>query len=130
MLRSDVFKSTSIVNHLPLRCNNENLKWSWCTTGKGDRHRFRAAPVAASQVLHEVAVSGDLLDTLFVSGVSLSIAVNIGISALPLLVGAKDAEKLKQIEEDDTQDIKWGVMSLLSFFPLLNWLVSACSCEH
>lgn len=81
-------------------------------------------------MLHEIAASGDLLDTLFASGVSLSIAVNIGISALPLLVGARDAEKLKQIEEDDAQDIKWGVMSLLSFFPLLNWLVSACSWEH
>lgn len=89
------------------------------------RHRFvcRASHVPASSVLYEVAAAGDFLDTLFISGVSLSIAVNIGISALPLLVGVKDAEKLKQAVEDDTQDIKWGVMSLLSFFPLLNWLV-------
>ena len=63
------------------------------------------------------------MGSLFISGVSLSIAVNMGISALPFLVGAKDAAKLRQAKEDDTQDIKWGVMSLLSFFPLLNWLV-------
>lgn len=130
MLRSDVLRSTSPVNQIPLGCNDRRLKWSRCTTGKATRPRFWAAPVAASPVLHEIAASGDLLDTLFASGVSLSIAVNIGISALPLLVGARDAEKLKQIEEDDAQDIKWGVMSLLSFFPLLNWLVSACSWEH
>ena len=75
-------------------------------------------------VLYELAATGDILDTLFVSGISLSIAVNIGISALPLLVGAQDAKKLKQAVKDETEDIKWGVMSLLSFFPLLNWLVS------
>ena len=89
------------------------------------RHQVvrRASYVSASSALYEVAAAGDFLDTLFISGVSLSIAVNIGISVLPLLVGVKDAEKLKQAVEDDTQDIKWGVMSLLSFFPLLNWLV-------
>ena len=83
----------------------------------------RGSPVATSSALYDIAASGDFLDTLFISGVSLSIALNIGISALPLLVGVKDPKKLKQVVEDDTQDIKWGVMSLLSFFPLLNWLV-------
>ena len=79
--------------------------------------------MATSSALYDIAASGDFLDTLFISGISLSIALNIGISALPLLVGVKDPKKLKQVVEDDTQDIKWGVMSLLSFFPLLNWLV-------
>ncbi len=130
MLRSDVFQSTSIVIHIPSGCSDRRSKWSWRTAGKGRRDRCRAAPVRASPVLYEVAVSGDLLDTLFASGVVLSVAVNIGISALPLLLGAKHAEKLKKMEEDDTQDIKWGVMSLLSFFPLLNWLVIACSYQH
>ena len=93
------------------------------------RHRIvrRANPTATSSVLYEIAAAGDFLDTLFISGVSLSIAVNIGISALPLLTGGRDAEKLKQAVEDDTEDIKWGVMSLLSFFPLLNWLVQPCN---
>ena len=89
------------------------------------RFACRGSPVGASGSLYEIAAAGDFLDTLFISGVSLSIAVNVGISALPLLVGIRDAEKLKQAVEDDDQDIKWGVMSLLSFFPLLNWLVRA-----
>ena len=79
--------------------------------------------VTTKAALYDLAASGDILETLFVSGISLSIALNISVSALPLLVGAQDAKKLKQAVEDDTEDIKWGVMSLLSFFPLLNWLV-------
>ncbi len=101
----------------PLRCARVSTR--------DERFACRASPVGASSALYEIAAAGDFLDTLFISGVSLSIAVNICISALPLLVGAKDAEKLKQAAEDDDQDIKWGVMSLLSFFPLLNWLVRA-----
>jgi len=105
------------------------LRTSWAFKRKTHHRYFRASPIAASGALYEVAAAGDILDALFISGISLSIAVNIGVSALPLLVGPKDAVKLKQIREDDSQDIKWGVMSIISFFPLLNWLVKFPSCQ-
>ena len=101
------------------------LKNSWAFKRKTYHRYCQASPIAASGALYEVAAAGDILDVLFISGISLSIAVNIGVSALPLLVGPKDAMKLKQIREDDGQDIKWGVMSILPFFPLLNWLVKS-----
>ncbi len=101
------------------------LKNSWAFKRKTHHRYCQASPIAASGALYEVAAAGDILDVLFISGISLSIAVNIGVSALPLLVGPKDAMKLKQIREDDGQDIKWGVMSILTFFPLLNWLVKS-----
>ena len=101
------------------------LRISWAFKRQTHHRSFQARPIAANGALYEVAAAGDILDVLFISGISLSIAVNIGVSALPLLVGPKDVVKLKQIREDDSQDIKWGVMSILSFFPLLNWLVKS-----
>ena len=106
------------------KVSSSSLKRRYARQGKSVLRLPHVRRVTTNAALYELAASGDILDTLFVSGISLSIALNIGVSALPLLVGAQDAKKLKQAVEDDTEDIKWGVMSLLSFFPLLNWLVS------
>lgn len=102
--------------------------------GKGQRalkqQHISASLTAVSPVVTDLGASGDLLSTILVSGISLSIAINVGISALPLLVGASDARKLKRAAEDEDDDIKWSVMTLLSFFPLLNWLVDSHKNQH
>ena len=65
------------------------------------------------------------LDTILVSTVSLAIATEIGISALPLITGTAEAKVKKPSDEEDEEEegIKWGVMTIVSCIPLLNWLV-------
>ena len=66
------------------------------------------------------------LDTILVSTVSLAIAAEISISALPLLTGtAETGVKQLSIDEDEEEEegVKWGVMTIVSCIPLLNWLV-------
>ncbi len=79
--------------------------------------------LAFSTPVYELAESGNLLSTLFVGSVSLAIAVNIAISSLPLLTGASKPPSAKKEDVEDQDDVKWGVMSVISFIPLLNWLV-------
>lgn len=81
---------------------------------------------SAALPVSDVAESGSLISTLFVSSIGVAIAINIGISALPLLSGAAEsklAARKNNIDEDETDEVKWGVMSVISFLPLLNWLV-------
>ena len=125
MSMSNVMQCQLRATSMGTRGTKSRLRPSWAFKRKAHHRYFRASPIAARGALYEVAAAGDILDVFFISGISLSIAVNIGVSALPLLVEPKDAVKLKQIREDDSQDIKWGVMSILSFFPLLNWLVNS-----
>ncbi len=81
------------------------------------------APNALPTPVYDVADSGNLFNTLFVGSVSLAIAVNIGISSLPLLTGAAQTSRGTTDDTDEEDGIKWGVMTILSCFPLLNWLV-------
>ena len=124
MLGSKAFANQSINISRFHKASSSNLERRYAWKGKSVLRPPHVRRMTTKAALYELAASGDILDTLFVSGISLGIALNIGVSALPLLVGAQDAKKLRQAVEDDTEDIKWGVMSLLSFFPLLNWLVS------
>ena len=124
MLGSKAIANQSINISSFRKASSSSLKRRHALKGKSVLRSPDVRRMTANAALYDLAASGDILDTLFVSGISLSIALNIGVSAIPLLVGAQDAKKLKQAVEDDTEDIKWGVMSLLSFFPLLNWLVS------
>ena len=124
MLGSKAFACQSINISSFHKASSSSLKRRYAWEGKSVLRSPHVRRMTTTAALYELAASGDILDTLFVSGISLSIALNIGVSAVPLLVGAQDAKKLKKAIEDDTEDIKWGVMSLLSFFPLLNWLVS------
>ena len=71
-----------------------------------------------------LAGSGSTLDTILVSTVSLAIALEIGISALPLITGAAKGKQRQELDdEDESEGIKWGAMTVISFIPLLNWLV-------
>ena len=86
-------------------------------------HRSLIVPSAFPTPVYDVANSTNLLSTLFVGSVSLAIAVNIGISSLPLLTGATKTSRGTADDSDEEDGIKWGVMTILSCFPLLNWLV-------
>ncbi|BDA48034.1 hypothetical protein COCOBI_11-2910 [Coccomyxa sp. Obi] len=85
-------------------------------------HRRLIVPSALSTPVYDVADYGSLLSTLFVGSVSLAIAVNIGISSLPLLTGAAKTSTGPTVDTDEEDGIKWGVMTIISCFPLLNWL--------
>lgn len=124
MLGSKAIANQSINIPSSRKVRSSSLKRRYAPRGKSVLCSPHVRRMTTNAALYDLAASGDMLDTLFVSGISLSIALNIGVSAIPLLVGAQDAKKLRKAIEDDTEDIKWGVMSLLSFFPLLNWLVS------
>jgi hypothetical protein len=76
----------------------------------------------------DLADSGQFFNTIFVSSVSIAIAVNIGISMLPLLSGLAERKAAACTDEDaldESNDIKWGAMSVISLIPLLNWLVQS-----
>lgn len=88
------------------------------------RRAHRRLPVynALPTPVHDIAETGSLYSTLFVSSVSLAIAVNIGISTLPLLTGAAKSRTRTVDDTDEEDGVKWGVMTIISCFPLLNWL--------
>lgn len=75
------------------------------------------------------AISADLLSVGFFSAASAGLLY----SATPLLTGkAKQANQGKKDgygeTDSDPEDIKWGVMSVVSFIPLVNWTVSCKEC--
>ena len=85
--------------------------------------RKSAVSMTLTTSAYELAESGSLLSTLFVGSVSLAIAVNIGISSLPLLTGAAKTSSATDDDNEEEDGVKWGVMSVISCIPSLNWLV-------
>ena len=66
----------------------------------------------------------------------LGLAAGVGIvtslawSTLPVLSAPKEASAGRSLGEEDAGGIKWGVMSVLSFLPLFNWLASPSHDRH
>jgi hypothetical protein len=84
--------------------------------------RSRATP------LGDMGGLGGALDSIFVTGISAAIIGGIAYSAIPLLNGEaerRNASRLDDVDEADSDDVKWGTMSVISFIPLLNWLVGS-----
>jgi hypothetical protein len=89
-------------------------------------------PATAVVPVAEMTSLWGSLDGFFVTTLTAAIIGGIAYSAIPLLNG--EAKRRNEgrlddsqgVEEADVSDVKWGVMTVLSFFPLFNWLVRIC----
>lgn len=130
--RSLAYRSSSRINAQRLRLGQSlpGLRGP-AQVCRGQRIRSRVAFSSATALpISDIVETGSFVNTLFVSSVGVAIAINIGISALPLLSGAaenKSAARTGNTDEDESEEVKWGVMSVISFLPLLNWLVRVSS---
>jgi hypothetical protein len=90
-------------------------------------HRVRAHtahPAPARAALW--SLPDDLASALHL-GTSVAIILGLGLSALPILTGdAKERNEerfLRPNADEGADNVRWGVMSVLSFFPFLNPMV-------
>ena len=67
------------------------------------------------------ALGSSLLDTVFLGAA----VAGLGLSALPLLTGeAREQNQSPTLDEDsDEADFEWGLSSVVSFLPYVNWTV-------
>lgn len=75
---------------------------------------------------------GELVGQALRLGTSISVCLGIGLSLLPILTGeSKEANAQRYFEpeaEERADNIRWGVMSVLSFVPFLNPMVRWYRC--
>lgn len=83
-------------------------------------HRFCFAGIVEVFEVADVVSAGKTLIELGLGG---GILAALSWSSLPLLSGKASSYVRKDVNEEDAIGIKWGVMSVLSFLPLFNWLV-------
>ena len=87
-------------------------------------------PFSSSPALIRSALwsfSDDITSALHL-GTTIAIALGIGLSALPIFTGdSKERNERRFLQpnpEEGADNIKWGVMSSLAFFPILNPMVT------
>lgn len=79
---------------------------------------------AGASEVFEVADVISIGKSLIGLGTGVSILAALTWSSLPLLSSSKEALSTRNADDEDAIGVKWGVMSVLSFIPLFNWLVS------
>lgn len=71
------------------------------------------------EVADVISIGRDLLSL----GTAAGITVALAWSSLPLMRASAGAKPDRTLDEEDAGGVKWGVMSVVSFLPLFNWLV-------
>ena len=78
-----------------------------------------------------VRCRGLLNNSLVELSVGVAIVAGLGYSALPLVTGRARVrnvdreDKAEDLDEVEGEEVKWGVMTVISFIPLFNWLARA-----
>ena len=90
--------------------------------GQSCRFRKRDTSLQASEVF-EIADVLSVSSSVVGLGTAAGIVAALAWSTLPVIQSSSDSKLDRSLDKEDEGGIKWGVMSVLSFLPLFNWLV-------
>ena len=79
----------------------------------------------ASQQVFEAADAFSIIKSATDLAVGVGVLAALTYSVLPLIATNRDKNRENlAAKEEEAEEVKWGVMTLLSCLPLFNWLVS------
>lgn len=83
-----------------------------------------SSPISATQEVFQVAGIIEVGRGILGLGTGVGILAALTWSGLPVISASnKQKEQRNNVDDEDAIGVKWGVMTLLSFLPLFNWLV-------
>ena len=93
-------------------------------------HTARRQHLTANRRLctRQMSVAASALQDILAIGFLTSASAGLLYSAVPLLTGQSKEKNQSRLDtykdkDADPDDVKWGVMSVVSFIPLVNWTV-------
>ena len=91
------------------------------------KHFQRHRPTTTTTTTASLWSLSDDITSALHTGTTIAIVLGVSLSALPILTGdAKENNERRYLQpntEEGADNIRWGVMSVLSFFPFLNPMV-------
>lgn len=82
-----------------------------------------SSPISATQEVFQVAGIIEVGRGILGLGTGVGILAALTWSGLPVISASnKQKEQRNNVDDEDAIGVKWGVMTLLSFLPLFNWL--------
>ena len=79
--------------------------------------------LSATQEVFEAAGVIEIGRGILGLGTGVGILAALTWSGLPVISASSGGKKRDNVDEEDAIGVKWGVMTVLSFLPLFNWLV-------
>ena len=83
----------------------------------------KKSSLSATQEMYEVAGVVEIGRNILGLGSGVGILAALAWSGLPVLSASSGQKKRRNVDDEDAIGVKWGVMTVLSFLPLFNWLV-------
>lgn len=131
---STLYHTSSQLHSQRLETTPPKKSFGQCQRNLGLRHRdlaSRSSRLSAAEEVFELAGVVEIGRDILGLGTGVGILAALAWSGLPVISASDKSKSRRSVDDEDAVGVKWGVMTVLSFLPLFNWLVCnshyACS---